>query len=137
MIDQRALDFHRPDAVTRHVEDVVNATQQPEVTVFVALGAVAGEIDVAPPPVPILFYVAIHVAVDAPQHSGPWLREGEEAAPHIDRCPIVATNLGRDARERAGGRSRLGSSDAGERRDHDVPGFGLPPRIDDWTPLAA
>ena len=49
MIDQRALDFHRADAVPGDVQHVVDAAEQPEVAVVVALGAVAGEVDVRVP----------------------------------------------------------------------------------------
>ena len=45
MIDQRALHFHRADAVSRHVNHVVHTAEHPEVAVFVALRAVAGEVD--------------------------------------------------------------------------------------------
>ena len=47
MIDERALDFHRADAMPGDVEHVVDAAEQPEVAVVVELGAVAGEVDVA------------------------------------------------------------------------------------------
>ena len=49
MIDERALDFHRADAMPRDVEHVVHAAEQPEEAVGVALGAVAGEVDVRSP----------------------------------------------------------------------------------------
>ena len=44
VVDQRALDLHRADAVAGHVQHVVDAAQDPEVAVLVALGAVAGEV---------------------------------------------------------------------------------------------
>jgi hypothetical protein len=44
VIDERGLDFRRADVVPRHEHDVVDAAQQPEVAVGVALGAVAGEV---------------------------------------------------------------------------------------------
>ena len=42
--DQRALDFHRADAVARDVHHVVDAAHHPEVAVLVAPRAVAGEV---------------------------------------------------------------------------------------------
>ena len=46
MVDERALDLHRADAVAGDVQHVVDAAEQPEEAVVVALGAVAGEVDV-------------------------------------------------------------------------------------------
>jgi hypothetical protein len=45
VIDERALDLHRADAVAGDVHHVVDAAEQPEVAVVVELGAVAGEVD--------------------------------------------------------------------------------------------
>ena len=50
---------------------------------------------------------------------------------------LVGADLGADAGERVRGRARLGSRDAGQRRDHDRAGLGLPPRVDDRTSAAA
>ena len=52
VIDQRALDFHRADAVAGDVQHVVHAAEQPEEAVLVALRAVAGEVDVRRPLAP-------------------------------------------------------------------------------------
>ena len=49
MIDERALDLHRPDAMAGDVDDIVDAAEQPEVAVGVALGAVAGHVHAAAP----------------------------------------------------------------------------------------
>ena len=52
VIDQRALHFHRADAVAGDVQHVVHAAEQPEVAVGVELRAVAGEVDAGSPLVP-------------------------------------------------------------------------------------
>ena len=52
MIDERALHFHRADAMSRHVQHVVHAAEQPEEPVRVPLRAVAGEIHVRRPAAP-------------------------------------------------------------------------------------
>src|SRR2546427_13227625 len=66
--------LHRRDAVTGDVHDVVHAAEQPEVAVLVALGAVAGEIDIVVLR-PVLLDVAIGVTPDATQHRRPGLRD--------------------------------------------------------------
>ena len=49
MLDERRLHFHRADAVAGDVQHVVDAAEDPEVAVVVALGAVAGEVEVGRP----------------------------------------------------------------------------------------
>ena len=49
MLDERDLDFHRPDSMARDVQHIVDAAEHPEVAVVVALGAVAGEVEIRPP----------------------------------------------------------------------------------------
>ena len=46
MLDERALDLHRADAVAGDVQHVVDAAEDPVVAVVVALGAVAREVEV-------------------------------------------------------------------------------------------
>src|SRR5690606_3479929 len=48
LIDQRALHFHRADTMTGDVQHVVDAAQDPEVAVLVALRAIAGKVDAVP-----------------------------------------------------------------------------------------
>ena len=73
MVDERALDLHRADAVAGDVQHVVDAAEEPEVAVVVALGAVAGEVDAVRPLAEVLLHVALAVAVDAAQHGRPRL----------------------------------------------------------------
>src|SRR5262249_57822493 len=97
VIDQRALDLHRPDAVAGDVDHVVDAAEQPEVAVGVALRPVAGDIDAGAPLVPVLPHVAVGIAVDAAQHRGPWPREREQAPADGDGVTPLVANLRGDA----------------------------------------
>ena len=78
-LDQGVLDLGGRDPVPRDVHDVVDAAEQPQVAVLVALGAVAGEV-AAGEARPVGLLVALVVAVDAPQHAGPGLGDHEVAA---------------------------------------------------------
>ena len=137
MIDERALDLHRADAMSGDVDHVVDAAEQPEVAVGVALGAVAGEVDAGAPLVPVLADVAIGIAVDAAQHRRPRPRQREQAAADLDLLAALVANLRGDAGKRPRRRAGLERRDAGQRRDHDRAGLGLPPRVDDRAALAA
>ncbi len=94
VIDERALDFHRADAMPGHVDHVVHAAEQPEVAVGVTLGAIAGEVDVRAPLAPVLPDVAIRIAVDAPQHRGPRTRQRQQAAADLDDLSALRADLG-------------------------------------------
>jgi hypothetical protein len=89
VVDQRALHFHRADAVAGHVQHVVDAAEDPEVAVVVALRAVAREVD-AVPARPVVLAEALVVAPDRAQHARPRLRDGQVAAPARCRPPQSA-----------------------------------------------
>ena len=104
--DERVLDLGGRDVVTRHEHDVVDAAEQPEVAVVVALGAVAREVAVAEAG-PVGLLVPLGVAPDAPQHRRP--RPGEHqiaAARDLHRLTGVVDDVGGDAREAGTSRSR-------------------------------
>jgi hypothetical protein len=65
--DQRAFDFGCAESVTRHVQNIINAADDPKITVFIASRAVAREI-IAFEFAPILLSVARIVAIDRTQH---------------------------------------------------------------------
>ena len=65
--------------VAGHVQNIVDAADDPKITVFVAARAVAGEI-IAFKFAPILLSVARLVAVDRAQHRRPWPANNQFAA---------------------------------------------------------
>ena len=77
--DQRALDFHRRQAMAGDVDHVVDAPHDPEVAVLVLARAVAGEVaagDLAE----VRLHEALVVAEDRAQHRRPRPLDHEEAA---------------------------------------------------------
>ena len=66
MADQGVLDLGGRDPVPGDVHDVVDAAEQPQVAVLVALGAVAGEVP-AGEPLPVGLDESLVVALDAAQ----------------------------------------------------------------------
>ena len=116
------------------VHDVVHATEQPEVAVAVTLGAVAREVDVGVLG-PVLLHVPVGIAPDAAQHPGPRLAQHEIAG--LRRLAGLVEHLGVDAGERSRGRARLERGDSGQRRDEDVAGLRLPPRVHHRAAAAA
>src|SRR2546428_2780403 len=136
MVDERAFDLHGADAVARDVEYIVHATQNPEVALLVTLRAVAGEVHVLPL-APVDLAVALVVAPDGAQHTGPRLRDGEIAAADFHFFTLAVEEHRFDAGEGHRGRTRLRRRHTGQRCDHDAAGLRLPPRVDDGTALAA
>ena len=83
--------------MARHVHDVVDAPEEPEVAVVVDLGAVAGEV-AAFEAAPVGLLVALGVAVQATQHGGPGSRQGQVPTAAVDRLAGVVDDLGPDPR---------------------------------------
>ena len=79
VVDQRDLDLDRREAVAGDVHHVVDAAEQPEVAVLVALRAVAREVHPREA-APVRLLVALRVAVDAAQHRRPRPLQDEVAA---------------------------------------------------------
>src|SRR5215470_12258106 len=79
MVNQRALHLVGGDAVPSHIHHIVHTTQEPEVTVLIHLGAVAGKVlpRVARPVLPD---VTLGIAVDGAEHGWPRLVENQIAA---------------------------------------------------------
>src|ERR1700730_2272751 len=134
IVDKSRLDLHGRHAVARNVHDVVHATQQPEVALIVDLGAIAGEVD-ARIAAPVLRLEALRVAVDAPEHAGPRLLDHEIDG--LGQLTLVVEHFGRDPREGFGCRTGLERSQPRQRRDEDVSGLRLPPRVHHGTATAA
>src|SRR5262245_34648957 len=136
MIDERALYFHRSDAMTGDVEHVVDTSQDPEVAVVVPFRPGAREVGVRPL-APVNGAVAFIVSPDRPQHAGPRLRNGEVAAADLHFLPLAVEQDGLDAGEGNGRGTGLRRRDTGQRGDHDPACFRLPPRVHDGAAATA
>ena len=97
VVDQGGFDLGGGDAVARHVHDVVDPAQHPEVPVLVDLGAVAGEVP-AREGAPVGVLVPLGITPDASQHGGPRSGQGQVAAPALDDLPSIVDQLRADAR---------------------------------------
>ena len=131
VIDQRTFHFHRADAVPRHIQHVINATQNPQVAVVVPLCAVARKIDVRTtrPLGEIGVDVALIVVPDCARYRGPRTHDGEQSATNRNLPGVVVQHRNVCAWKRDRCRTWFGSGGTRQRRDHDATGFGLPPRI--------
>src|SRR5688500_18944508 len=100
MIDESRLHFHRSNAVSGHVDDVVYAAEEPEVTILVALRAVTCEVDTWPFR-PVLLHEAIGISPDAAQHRRPGRCDRKISAADFDTLTTLIEDLRVDAGERA------------------------------------
>src|SRR5205814_8917872 len=96
VVDQCALDLHRPDAMACHVDHVVDAAEQPVISLAVALRAVARHVYIRSPLVPVLPNVPIRIAVDAAQHRWPRTGPREQAAADVDLVAALGPDLSGD-----------------------------------------
>src|SRR5580658_3551695 len=134
---ERAFDLHRAEAMAGDFDDVVDAAEYPDVTVFVALGGVAREID-AGNPVPVFARVALVVAVDGAKHRWPGLLNCQVARlAGRHRLVLHVDDFRADAGKRQRGGARFRGRRTRQRRNHDRAGFRLPPGIDDRTAIFA
>ena len=123
--------------MTGHVQHVVHAPHDPEITVLIFARAVARKVR-ARNLRPVLLHVTIGIAIDCSQHGRPWLPDDEittRAQRH--RLALHVHDLRHDAEERTRGRTGLGRNRARNRCDHDGAGFRLPPGIHDRTAVMA
>src|SRR5437868_11734141 len=70
--NQCTLYFHRADTVPADIDDVVNASHDPEISVFILSSSVAGKIT-AGEFGKILFLKSLRIFINAAQHPGPGL----------------------------------------------------------------
>src|SRR5262245_13696442 len=137
MTHQRTLDFRCAESVTGHVQNIINAADDPGITVFIATRTVAREI-IALKFAPVLLSVARIVAVDRPQHRRPRPANNQFAADiRSDVLSLCVDYCRLDTKERQRGATRLRWSRPRKRSDHDRASLGLPPRIDCRTTSAA
>ena len=118
VVDERRLDLDRRDPVAGDVHHVVDAAEQPEVSVLVDPGAVACEVE-AGVPLPVGLPEALLVAVDPARHRRPGPLEDEvAAAAGPDLLAGLVEDPGLDAGKRLRRRARLGRCHTWQRRDH-------------------
>src|SRR5919197_4462099 len=101
MSDQGGFHLHGADAVTGDIQHVVHPTEDPEVAVLVALGAVAREVQVlvAGPGRKVCVHVTLRITPDGAQHGWPRPGNGEETTPRPYRIALAIEELGRDTGE--------------------------------------
>src|SRR5690606_35558953 len=126
---QRTLNLRGAKPVAGNVDHVIHASGNPIVSVRVSAGAVAAEI-VSGIGAVVGVDAALMVTVDRSQLAGPAAADGQVAtARALDLLAIRVQQDGTHAKEGQGGRTWLEVDHAWQRRDHDRPGFGLPPCI--------
>src|SRR5438132_10074820 len=79
MTDERTLNFHGSDSMTRNVDHVIDSSHDPQVAVLIAPGAVTGEIH-ARNLTPVLFLVSLGITVDRAQHGRPRTFDHQKSA---------------------------------------------------------
>ena len=137
MGDEGAFDFCGAEAVAGNIEHIVEAADDPEVSLFVATGAVACGVE-AFVIGPVGFFVAVLVAIDRADHRWPWFAD-HEAAVLVGFAFLagIVEDGGIDAEEGQGCGAGLAGGGTGQGGDHDRAGFGLPPGVDDRAFAAA
>src|SRR5690606_799544 len=126
----RRLDLHGAQAVSGHVQHIVDAAHDPEVAVGIALCAVAREIIALEFGREIAAFEALGVAPDRTYHAWPGALHRQEAA--RARRYVIARLIddgGRDAGQRQRARTRFERRDTWKRRDHVRACLGLPPGV--------
>src|SRR5262249_13076756 len=135
--DKRTLHFHRSDTMARNIDHIVDAAHDPEITVFIAPGAIAREIH-SGNLTPVLFLVSFGISINRPQHRRPGTLDNEKAALISSNwISMTIDDIDNDTRQWSSRRSRLGGNCTGNGRDHDRAGFSLPPGIDDRTGIVS
>jgi hypothetical protein len=104
---------------------------EPEVSVFVDPGPVAGKVDIAVLR-PVRLAISLIVLEDPAEHRRPGSAEYQvPATAGTDLLAALVVDAGLDSWERLRRGARLDRRYAGERRDHDHARFRLPPGVDD------
>src|SRR3984957_19108989 len=123
--------------MSAYVQHVVYAPHDPEVAVFISARAVSGEIH-SRNLRPVILHVTIGIAIYGAQHSRPWPLDHQKSSRGFGHgFSIHRDDVHDHSRKRPRRRTRLGGNRAGNRRNHDVPGLRLPPRIGDGAATAA
>ena len=141
--DERRLDFDGREAVPRHVYDVVETPENPDVAIGVNGGAVTRDVVcavLADTGVggPVRVAVTLGVAPHGAGHAGPRAARHERARAAGGNLVALIVNHGHiDAGEGHRGRPGLERRDAGQGHNHGGAGFRLPPRVNHRSLIAA
>ena len=129
MANQRRLDFRRTQTMARHVDHIVNTAGDPVIAIGIAAAAVAGEVGAF-----VSGEIGLHearvVAVDRAHLAGPAVSQYQIALSFACQDSALVIHHSRpDAKERQRRRAGLEFCRAGQRRDQNAAGLGLPPGI--------
>ena len=99
------------------VEHIVDAAKDPEISIVVALGSVAGKVKIgtAGPFREIGLDVTLVVAPDRAQHRWPWFGDGEQTSTDVDSLAGRIEQVRGVAREGFRRAARFGGCDSGQR----------------------
>src|SRR5437868_9691164 len=136
MRDENGFDLDTAQPVAADLDDVVIAAEHPEIAIVIADGGIAGEINTGEAR-PISFLETLGIAVNGTGHRRPRLLNDEKSFTRLHRVTFFVEDVGSNAGKRLGRRAGLGRSRAGNGRDHDAAGLGLPPSVDDGAALFA
>src|SRR5439155_6297707 len=138
MLDESRLHFHCSDPMAGDVEHIIDATENPEIAIAVALRSISREVQVRPvrPLREIGLNVSLVVAPDSAQHRRPRLREREKSAADIDAFASGVEKLRAEAGKGLRRASWFRRCDSRQWRDHDRSSLRLPPRVNDRTAIA-
>lgn len=128
MFQESGLNLGGGQTVTRHVDDIINTTTDPVVSVVVTASTITGEI-ITLINVQISIHIALVSAPDGTGHARPWLLESQHTLDVIAEDLLARhwVNDGRlNAEERQGRTARLRGRDTAQGSDHVRAGFGLP-----------
>src|SRR5690606_12380463 len=131
--------FHlrRAHAVAGDVDHVVDPPGDPVVAVLVAPASVAGEV-FSLVGGEIGLDEALVVAINGAHLAGPGIDDAQIAGAGALHHPAIGIDdLRLDPEEGAGRRAGLQLHRAGQRRDQDAAGLGLPPGVDDRASAVA
>ena len=120
--------------MSAHVEHIIDATRDAVVAVFVAKAAVTRKIK-AGVCTKVSLAASLVVAIGCAEHSRPRRANAQISAYSIAENfgTMLVDQHGINTRHGKGGKRRLGRGHAREVSDHNTPGFGLPPGVNNRT----
>lgn len=128
MLNEGSLNLSGRQSVSRNVDDVINTSANPVVTLVVTSCTVSGEV-VALVHVQVCVHVTLVCSPDSAGHAGPWLLESKHAL-YVVAVLLLARDRvddgGLDAEEGEGCGAGLRGSDTAEGCDNVGTGLGLP-----------